>query len=111
MSTTSSSTVGDVIHAELLDFGAETAEKIVAFISDGETSSVHSIMKLSMLFGIQDKKSASLCILPGLYFMQKLKSASEETHLCPVAVSFAVDMMYVKGLLSVYTINSGAYAK
>ena len=43
--------------------------------------------------------------------MQKLKSASEETQLCPVAVSFALDMRHVKGLLSVYTINSGACTK
>ena len=76
--------VNDVIHAELPTFCAKVAV-IEALISPEEISSVHLEMKLLISGGIRDRKSASLVAFQGLYFMQKLKSASEATHLCPLA--------------------------
>jgi len=44
---------------------------------------------------------------PGLYFIVNWKFAKSATHLKPVALSFAVDKIYVRGLLSVKTVNGG----
>ena len=55
----------------------------------------------------RDKASASLCFLPGLYFNVNWNMASSPTQRRPVALSLAVDITYVNGLLSVYTVNGG----
>ena len=77
-------TVKVVIYAELPTICVKVAV-IEASISPEEISSVHLEMKLLISGGIRDRKSASLFAFQGLYFMQKLKSASEATHLCPLA--------------------------
>ena len=64
-------------------------------------SVVQSFIIESMCNELLDKKSASLLLQPRRYLMVKLKSAKAVTYLCPVAFNLAVDIMNVKGLLSV----------
>jgi len=108
LSTSSSlgESVSDVSHVRS-PLACNCAEEITACRTSLFVSSLHICVYSSQSNGMRESESASTLDLPGLYLTLNVKSASSPIHRRLAALSFAVVRTYVRGLLSVYTVNSG----
>ena len=72
------------------------------WLSNSRTESVSN----SSLSSTRLSASATLLSAPQRYSMVKLNPARDATQQCPTVSKLGVDIMYVRGLLSVFTRNS-----